>query len=212
MDAALGEFFEGLESSGVLHETVVVITSDHGEELLEHGLFGHGWTLYREALMIPLIVWSPGIAPRRVQQPAGLVDVAPTVLDLLGLEIPPHMEGASLVGRMRGTDAASPSAPRLSEVEQQRPRRQARLASLIDAERHLIVDFLSGERQIFDFAADPGELNDLSELESARLESMHQRLLAALARKSTLTDGSEEHGPLTVAEREQLRALGYLDD
>jgi arylsulfatase A-like enzyme len=98
VDVAMGAFFERLRASGRLEDTVVIVTSDHGEEFGEHGQIGHQRTLYREALRIPLILVAPGLEPRRVASSASLVDVVPTVLDLLGVRTPPRSRaGASSI-------------------------------------------------------------------------------------------------------------------
>ena len=93
VDDALGSLFDYLDSSGRLENTIVVVTSDHGEAFLEHDQIGHGSTLYNELLSVPLVVWVPGLEPRRIRTPVGHVDLAPTLLDLVGQPIPDRMQG-----------------------------------------------------------------------------------------------------------------------
>lgn len=96
LDASLGALFDELDRRGVLDSTVVIVTSDHGEEFAEHGLFAHGNSLYLPALHVPLLVWYPG-APRglAVDTPVSIRDVAATIIDLAGAE-PGSVAGRSL--------------------------------------------------------------------------------------------------------------------
>ncbi len=86
-DAALQQLVTGLRARPSNRPLLVVITADHGEEFLEHGFVEHAWTLYEESVRVPLVWWSPGRIPRtRSSQAASLVDVAPTLLRLLGID------------------------------------------------------------------------------------------------------------------------------
>ncbi len=88
-DAAVQQLTAGLRARPSQRPLLVVITADHGEEFLDHGFVEHAWTLYEESVRIPLLWWSPGYIPAtRSSQPASLVDVAPTLLALLGLDSP----------------------------------------------------------------------------------------------------------------------------
>jgi arylsulfatase len=92
LDRDLGELFTELDRRGLLERSVVVLTADHGEEFFEHGLALHR-QLYRECTAVPLLVRPPGgTAPRRVSTAVGLVDVAPTILDLAGIQRPDSMQ------------------------------------------------------------------------------------------------------------------------
>lgn len=87
-DAAIQNLFLGLMAQGLGRETLVVLTSDHGEEFLEHGFVEHAWTLYEESIRVPLIFWAPGILrAQRIAAPVSLVDLAPTLLGLAGLPV-----------------------------------------------------------------------------------------------------------------------------
>ncbi|MCP4660971.1 MAG: sulfatase-like hydrolase/transferase, partial [bacterium] len=107
LDQALGRFFDALDHSGVGDDAVVVLTADHGEAFFEHGLMEHG-LLYDENLRIPLIIRAPGRlgAGKRIPQQVSTIDVAPTILDLVGLPIPAGMEGRSLVPLVGGEEEA----------------------------------------------------------------------------------------------------------
>jgi arylsulfatase A-like enzyme len=103
-DRDVGRLLDQLDALGLARSTIVVVTSDHGEELLEHGDLSHARTLFDEILRVPLLVRAPGMAPRVVQEPVELIDLAPTLLSLMGLPVDPRMRGADL--------AAEPFEPR----------------------------------------------------------------------------------------------------
>ncbi len=102
--------------------TVVVLVGDHGEEFLEHGGWGHASTLYEELVHVPLVIWAPDLAPTRVPGQVPLMDVFPTVLELLGLATaaPQDIQGTSLGPMLGGTETADRLAP-LETGGDQRP-------------------------------------------------------------------------------------------
>jgi len=103
VDDALGVLFAAFDELDLWKDTVVIVTSDHGEEFLEHGQIGHERTVGREVLAVPLLVAVPGIAPRVVDQAVGLADIVPTVLELAGEERSGRLDGRSLVPLLEGT-------------------------------------------------------------------------------------------------------------
>jgi arylsulfatase A-like enzyme len=105
LDARLGEFLEALAGLGLADRTLVILTSDHGEAFGEHVALGHGFTPHQEALHVPLLFRGPGIrAGHRVTTPVSLVDVMPTILDLLGLPAPADVQGRSLRAALTGQE------------------------------------------------------------------------------------------------------------
>ena len=110
VDGEVRRLLEGLGAGSLLERTLVVVTSDHGEEFLEHGNLTHGKTLFEEVLQVPLLFWSDeGVEPRGWEAPFHHVDLLPTVLQALGLEVPADLDG---VGRWRDLAAGNPPAPR----------------------------------------------------------------------------------------------------
>lgn len=195
--------FTYLKKRGDVENTVVVVTSDHGEEFKEHGRMGHGRALYAETLRVPLLMRVPGVAAGRRTHPASLVDLAPTLLDLLGLPID-EMEGTSLAPRLRHGDGADAPRPVYAETNL----RGEKARSVVYGGRQLVVDLKTKRTEIFDLARDPAQEHPLGpEADGARAE------LSALMDAHF---GSASMAPVpTVAvskERlEQLRALGYVD-
>jgi len=96
-DRDVGGLLAALEELGLARNTLVVVTSDHGEEFLEHGDLSHARTLFDEILRVPLLVRGPGLAPRTIDDPVELIDLAPTLLARMGLPRDPRMRGADLL-------------------------------------------------------------------------------------------------------------------
>jgi arylsulfatase A-like enzyme len=211
VDERLGQLLALLEELGLARETLVVVTSDHGEELFEHGALQHGRTLYEELLAIPLILSGAGLAPGVVvERPAMLVDVVPTLLARLDLARPEHLQGVDLLG------PAWPARPIWSEVDDRFAHKYALREEdgrkTIHGPPTLHIQF-PNERawEHFDLARDPREEHELSQdgdpaLAGARrrLEEMRAALEELGARLGTLGEG--ELGASTL---EELDGLGY---
>ncbi len=101
-DRTFGKFIDLLKSEGRYDEAVVVLTSDHGEELFDHGSVGHGRTLYNDQVRVPLIVKASSLTPRRYSGRVQHIDLVPTFLDLAGLDQPPELPGRSLLTPQAG--------------------------------------------------------------------------------------------------------------
>ncbi len=206
-DAELGLLFEALEQRGILKNALVIVTADHGEELLEHGTFGHGFSLFNESVRVPLIMAGPGVpAGRVVNQNVSLIDVAPTVLDLLGLPPESHFEGRSLLPLLR--DEALVSAV---DVVLQLPRKtldwdlRLHTEGLVRGTDKLLVG-PEGVGELFDLAADPGEQQPQPPPAGATLQAALQAANADLAARQ---QPQEEKAQIDEATKEKLRALGY---
>jgi len=214
-DDQVGAFLGVLTRLGLAERSIVVITSDHGEEFREHGGTGHGRTLHREVLQVPLLVWAPGLlAPARVAPPASLLDVVPTVLDLLGLPPDPAHRGTSLVAAAReaagGARADGAGAP--SEARMHRPifgevdrveREPIRMVSVRRDGRTAILDLATAAVRCYGpddrrEARPGGDCHDLTEL-----ISLHRQAAAPV--------GSQSAGALDPQLVEKMRALGYLE-
>lgn len=103
-DFHIGRLLDDLRAKGLYDKTVIVVTGDHGEGFGEHEIDLHGYHLYAAQTRVPLIIRVPGIAPRRSQEPAGHVDILPTLANLAGAPSTPDMMGKSLLGAITGKD------------------------------------------------------------------------------------------------------------
>ena len=113
-DRAVGTLVNSLEAWGLLKRSMIIILADHGEEFLEHGSVEHGQTVYEESIRVPLIIYCPALVSRakRVAEQVGLVDLAPTIFDVLGYPKPGDFEGRSLAPLMSSRFKASPDTTR----------------------------------------------------------------------------------------------------
>jgi len=216
-DAQLGELFDGLRDRGLYDDMIIVVLSDHGEEFFEHGSFEHD-QLYRESLHVPCLVKLPGgqLGGTRVTGLTSLLDVAPTLYDLLGLASPPTVRGLSLTGAMLSTRTSN--QPVIAERVMFLPDGdyQANLRS--DAlSVHFDADMVGGQGTLaaFDLTTDPGESRDTFGDPSApvlrALESLRTSLVRAL-RDRDLLDEIDSGGTFRMddpAMAEQLKSLGY---
>lgn len=201
LDEQLRLFFDGLAARELDDETLVVLTADHGEEFFEHGGFEHGHTMFDELLRVPLIVWGPGVSAGREPSPVSVADVAPTVLEALGIERPGTMFGMSLWPALRERRTIG-RRPLVAESTKYGSEQKA----LILWPHKLVVRPVEGKRALFDVAADPGERRDLVQAQpelAASLGAMLDGLAAGRAPRA-----EQRKVPPEVVEA--LHALGYV--
>jgi arylsulfatase A-like enzyme len=206
VDAELGAILAELERLGLARRTLVVVTSDHGEELFERGHLQHGKTLYDEVLRIPLVLRVPGAAPRSVSTPAMQVDVAPTILAALGFPLDPRMQGLDLLGETRGPRSI------WAEVDDHFVQKASlRLDGwkLVHGPQGAAVS-IPNEREweLYDLAGDPGEQRDVAEREPARLAKLRAELEAFEAH---LRVAGEALGPIESGSELDERMERLLD-
>jgi hypothetical protein len=181
-DAAVGRVLHQLQSS-FGDRWVLIVTSDHGEAFGEHDTRGHATTLYEELLHVPLLVRSPRIAPRQVDEPVGLVDLGPTILDLFGLDTPPTFLGQSLVPLLAGKSVTL-TRPLFAEGRLRRSLRFPDGRKIIEDERRKLVE-------MYDLSADPDETRNVFDREPARADAALAALRAFFA-AHTRTEGAYE--------------------
>ena len=199
-DDALRRFLRFLEARDAFDRTLVVVLSDHGEEFLEHGRIGHEQTLYLESLRVPWLLTAPGLRPRIVPHPAGLADVMPTLLEMLGVP-GPRMQGRSWATVARGGSRSVMARPLFSELD-----RHVRLRSVVDGDHHLIVNLDRGAVSLFDLRVDPYEQRNVG----ARAERAEALERAVRDHFDSLPAGAGVTLQLSPEERKRLEALGYL--
>jgi arylsulfatase A-like enzyme len=173
LDDQLGRLFEDLKRRGVLEDSLVIVTADHGEHLGERQLFGHGCSVYRPELHVPLLVVARGLLPegRAIEQPVSLRDLPATVLDLLGNPRPSPFPGRSLARIWEdGSGGDSSSEVILSEIEAPpeddpnrglSPAARGPMTSVVDREFHYIRGG-DGREELYDLNRDPAEERDLA--------------------------------------------------
>jgi arylsulfatase A-like enzyme/Flp pilus assembly protein TadD len=202
-DEILGGFFDFLREQDLYDRSMIIFVSDHGEGLGDHGEARHGLLLYREAIHVPLMVKLPkgrrgGV---RIQRPAQLLDIMPTVLEMLRIVPPGQLEGTSLL------ELAGPGG---AELDQRRVFSEtlygrihygwAELRSLVGSRFHYIE---SPNPELFDIVEDPGETRNVLEDERRAFFELRREL-------EKLPSGFEAPAPADPEEAAQLMALGYL--
>ncbi|MFW6050749.1 MAG: sulfatase [Myxococcota bacterium] len=203
-DTHFAAILDGLERRGLAEDTVVVVTSDHGEELFDHGSVGHGHTMYQELLHVPLTVRVPGLTDGggRIGEAVGLVDVVPTVLDALGLPHPEGLQGRSLLPLLRRAREAAPRPAVASFLNGWRA---------LVVGRYKLVHRTHAHLKLYDLAADPKERQDLAE--QRPITARYLQGLLGLALRGEAGAASRHRARATDIDPEteaQLRALGYV--
>jgi arylsulfatase A-like enzyme len=201
LDEQLGLLLQELDRRGVLDNTLVVVTSDHGEGLGEHDLFDHGESLYRTEIRVPLLIVLPRgqIQVSVVKRPVGLRDLPATIVDILGLAQGSPFPGKSLVSYWRnpavgGARASHTDDPVVSELatpnplepnKGRSPAARGPLISLADGDLVYIRNDKDGSEQLFDERDDPQELSNRSGVESMRpVRERFRRCLDRFRRES----------------------------
>jgi len=203
-DAALEPLLRPLVDGTRRRPALVVLTSDHGESLGEHGEETHGVFAYEATLRVPLVLAAPGLRPRVVREPVRLVDVMPTVLDVLGVEPPPGLDGRSLLplalaGPAR---AAGDTETYFEALSASLDRGWAPLHGLVRGSLKYVELPIP---ELYDLARDPAESTNLA----ARRPDERERLAARL-RELRASDRVAPRVREDAATRERLRALGYV--
>lgn len=205
-DHEFGRLLAALEQPPWRNCTLLVVTSDHGEEFFEHGRLDHGHSVYEELIRVPLLVVWPG---RNLGWTDGgivsLVDLYPTILDYAGVPLRGQLAQRSLRSRLERPQETIPLAEVFAEVALYEPAWEA----LIMPHGKLIHNRTSGAFSYFDFAADPGELHPLPSPAAPllRLQAWRQQL----AQRRALPPQPLSPKDLTAGQRQALEALGYGD-
>jgi len=207
VDAQIGRLLEGLETRGMMEDTLIVFASDHGEGLGDHNHVGHISQVYDSLLHVPLVFNWPGRLPGggTVDRPVGLIDVFPTIAELVGAELPARVTGASLVPLIRGgdlpEDAFIAATYRPESFSDKR-------AILLDGAKYIHSWTDDAEKEeLFRLADDPGELRNLIEADAETALRLKMELARRLA---AMTEGASTQAELSEEDRAHLRALGYI--
>lgn len=224
LDRVVGEFLEQLARLGLERNTLVVLTSDHGEQFGELGKLGHAQTLHNRALHVPLGFRWPGVVRvGALDTPVELVDVMPTIFGLAGLALPAlpvEPDGRSFAGLLRGETTEPPPGVAFSELHRNRgdclrwrgPGRcwLGRYAVQTGRYKYVVSEVPPWERLV-DLVEDPDEARDVAAAHPAELER-HRSLLARY-RGEAAPRGRETAPPepLDALTRDRLEGLGYLE-
>jgi arylsulfatase A-like enzyme/tetratricopeptide (TPR) repeat protein len=200
VDHAFGQLMQALPRG--TRTRLTIMTADHAESFGEHDEHGHGFFIYDTTLLVPLVFHWPGhIQPAQSRAAARLIDIAPTLLELLGLPALPQPDGVSLVKLLRG-DAQQVPPAYLESLQPWIGYGWAPLKALRSAAFKLIE---APRRELYDLAADPGETRSVPEGRAQVIFELERGLARVEARPEAGSRGAEDPAVL-----EQLRALGYV--
>ncbi len=218
VDAAIGRLLQALDESGALDRSIVVLTADHGEGFLEHDVLFHTTGLHDEVVRVPLLIHVPGLAPRTIDTPVSLVDLAPTMVELVGAAPMPETQGTSLVPLLRGEEVAA--RPLLiQDCPKEGPLHSALIVGRFKYVRRMReggggkVEVAS--ERLFDLVADPGETRDLAAEPDhaatlAQARGALDRLLAEMDETAQRFEARRDAGDVGGADLDaDLKHLGY---
>jgi len=225
-DASLEQLVGKLKQLGILDNTLIVVVSDHGEEFWEHGWTSHGHSLYQELTNGVFLMWNPKLipTPRRVAEPVQLVDVMPTLLDLLDVKIPDVVEGQSLAPFAKGqpfqrrgpvmtSRFADPEARKIGVV----PENRVDAVALLDASWKLIYREKGKEAgvnrvELYDRRADRGDTKNVAAGNPQQVDRMMTEIGKWLDAQKQIRNllGKGAQATLDPKTIEQLKSLGYL--
>ena len=200
VDHHLGSLLDDLRRSGALDRSVVVLTSDHGEEFMEHGAKEHGTNVYEESIRVPLLIRVSGFKPQRVKQLVDQTQVAPTLLKLARLPIPAQFS-ESPIRFQEGGVAVEPRAV-LAETQLNQE-----IRAIVQGHHKLIHSFDESKVELYDLKNDPGERSDLASGELLLVKKMR----AALDRFYDKPAAKPVKIPLNDHQVRKLQSLGYID-
>ncbi len=227
-DWQVGVLLAALGKLGLENNTLVVLVGDHGEGLMQHGYLLHGPNIYEEAVRVPLMVRWPNQIPagQVLSAPVEMVDLSPTILDLLGVKPPPvPIQGRSLAAALRGEEELDSERP---VYLHRRPYNERTLKTLpkynpqgVDSIRvagqkygirvgkwKYIEGAEEGTKELFDLEADPGEESNLY---STRLEKAAELASQLESWRRSHTPAGLVHVPVSEEDKRRLHALGYVD-
>jgi arylsulfatase A-like enzyme/Flp pilus assembly protein TadD len=205
MDHYVGRVIDLLRAEGLLDRTLIVAAGDHGEALGENEEYGHGVFIYEPTVRVPLIFWAGGRLPagRVVESRARLVDILPTVLDLLGAPAVERIDGTSLVSRIR-RPGGKPLDAYLETFYPREFHGWSELTGLVSGSWKYIQ---APRPELYDLGSAAGETDDLAAAEPRKAAEMKGRLEAAIRGATGTASGQRA---LTAEEQERLHALGYI--
>ncbi|MCP4655823.1 MAG: sulfatase-like hydrolase/transferase [bacterium] len=188
--------------------SLIVFTSDHGEELGEHGSIGHRLTLYEETVRVPMFVYRPSVLPqgKRIEEIVNIIDILPTLAEMVSFTPPDGSQGRSLLPLISGKRKSGEGTTFL-ELHPPFPALRA-----VVTDRWKLLQSMDSENPpiLYDLATDPGELNDLAAKEGRRVRRLERRIRCWLDRlpaaPETILFSTQDQ-----EEIERLRALGYVE-
>lgn len=206
VDSVLGDLINLLKTKNIWNDAVVMITSDHGEMLNEHGEIGHGFFLYEAALKVPLLVRAPNVRKgESVSDLVELVDIPPTLLQLANLPASSQMQGESLVPVLNGEHKKK---SRAAFSESYFASLQFGISPLRMMQEGTLKYIDAPQPELYELSSDPNEKTNLVSSRQSDVQKMKTRIQQF--EKANAKDYTKEKRAVTAEEAEQFAAIGYL--
>lgn len=197
VDYVIGSLLDELENMDIMHNTLIVVTADHGDEFLEHGELGHHESLYDELLHVPLLIYAPEIIGKNIviEDLVSLLDLSPTILDILDTEKPKKFIGKSLLAVIKGKERRSSGV--ISEVAHEKGNPKVdfskRKTSYRTEKWKFILDRKNGRCELYNLQEDPMETKNLAEIEPDLSKEFESKIRDHILReKETMIDEREK--------------------
>ena len=211
LDDQIGHLTDRLREDKILDDTIIAVISDHGEGLGEHNYIGHTKRIYEEQLRLVLFLRYPERirAGQIVSAQVRSIDLAPTILDLLGIQIPQDLDGLSLLPLM---NSGGNSKNRVAFSETFAPDEQALHLVAVNDGRYKLIRSLGGSNWLYDIEKDPGEHRNIAKERPAEVTRLGALLDIYLSKGEQAKDGDTGSVMLDEEIREKLQALGYINN
>ncbi|MBN1825987.1 MAG: sulfatase [Candidatus Eisenbacteria bacterium] len=199
-DNQIGRLLDAVREEGILDDTIILFVADHGEEFLDHGGLEHSRTLFEELIRVPLMIRVPGVSPDRIREIVGMQDLAPTLLDLAGIEIPAEFRGESIPlvdGRFQPGEDRTIFAETLRFADKR---------GIRTGRWKLIEDRENGAVSLYDLEMDPGESRDAA----ADNPDVFRKMKGVLDGYYEVPRASIGEVELSEELKNDLKSLGYL--
>ena len=208
IDSQVGLLLEYLKREGLYDNSLIIITADHGDGFMEHGFISHSYKPYDELLRVPLIIKFPHseYGGKVVNSQVRLIDVMPTILDILGVKTESKLSGLSLLGYVDddGNKDRKVNFPDYS-ISEHNTRRISFVA--IRTEKYKYIYYPDGEAEFYDLSADPKEQNNIMKMKPSEADGLHKMALSVAQNRKVGNTGKVVLDKKTV---DELKALGYV--
>jgi arylsulfatase A-like enzyme len=201
-DLHVGRLLEFLKKQPYWSRTAIIVTADHGEAFGEHGLYKHAFWLWEVLTRVPLFVYAPGVAPKKIDERRSHIDLAPTIVELLGVKAKPEtFAGKSLVPEIYGAEPPGSREPIVLDLPEDSHNPEVR--AIVSGKFKLIV-YGKNRGELYDLESDPEEKKDLAKSnpeDLARMKAEFEKAWSAIPRVESyggmkLREGKKANGPM----------------
>jgi arylsulfatase A-like enzyme len=217
VDEIIGSLLRTLRQRNVLDDTFVIVTADHGQQFMEHGGHGHSGSPYDELIRVPLIIVGPGLKTKVISQQISLLDLAPTILDMLKVEKPKAFLGNSLIPLIKGDKVKAGNSEAISETAFGRPIRTRRgIKPRLDINHRQIslrtckwkyIYTEVGQDELYDLEGDPGEKKNIIDIKPGIATELRAKIMAHIEFEEKSAPSEQER---VKARIRRLKAGGKL--